>query len=80
MVGLLRRTPHAGSMAGWAMTRYERFVHAISIGRQQRAAKQRALKSLSGIARCVSESADTRGGRSAGAVLSAVIRRVRSDE
>jgi hypothetical protein len=50
-------------MAGWAMIRYERVVHGISIVWRQQAAKRRALKSLSGIARRVSESADTRRGR-----------------
>ncbi|AOR69996.1 hypothetical protein BBJ41_20585 [Burkholderia stabilis] len=51
MVGLLRPNPHAGSTAGWAMARHERFVHVTSIVSRQRAAKRRALKSLSGIAR-----------------------------
>ncbi|WP_162999198.1 homoserine O-succinyltransferase [Burkholderia sp. Nafp2/4-1b] len=58
MIGLLRRTPRAGSMAGCAMTGYERIVHDISIRRRRGAANQCVLKSLSGIACGLSESAD----------------------
>ncbi|KAB0637885.1 hypothetical protein [Burkholderia latens] len=41
------------------MTGYERIVHDISIGREDGAANRRTLKSLSGIACRLSESADT---------------------
>ncbi|WP_175774559.1 hypothetical protein [Burkholderia anthina] len=50
------------------MTRYERSVHDVSIGPAAGVANRRALKSLSGIARDLSESADTRSGRSAAAL------------
>jgi len=46
------------------MTGYERLVHDVSIRRPSRVANRRGLKSLSDIARAVSESADTQGRRS----------------
>ncbi|RQZ30695.1 hypothetical protein DIE14_02615 [Burkholderia sp. Bp9017] len=49
------------------MTRYERSVRDVSIGPAAGIANRRVLKSLSGIARDLSESADTRGERSAAA-------------